>query len=73
MTLDVKVLRKEYCGVGEAFLGPSRRSRRRDSSLPPSESFLFHFLAFCSDEAFSEGMLEPLALCMCGILDSSRV
>lgn len=47
--------------------------RRRDNSLPPSESFLFLSLAFCSAKAFSEGVLEPLALCTCGILDSSRV
>lgn len=47
--------------------------RCRDSSLPPSDSFLFHSLAFFSAEAFSEGMWEPQALCRCGILDSSRV
>ena len=35
--------------------------------------FDFHSLASHSAKALSEGMLEALALCMCGILDSSRM
>lgn len=50
VTQDIKVLSKKVlCKVG-TFLELSRRSQEasRDSSLPSSDSFLFHSLAFYS-------------------------
>lgn len=65
--------KKVLCKV-MAFLETSRSQRAsRDSSLPPSVSFLFHSLAFYAAKTSAEGVLEPLALSMYGILDSSRM
>lgn len=45
---------------------PSRRSQKghRDNLLPPSDSFLFHSLVFCSAKTSEEGTLEAPAPCI---------